>query len=783
MTTIKTARRLLIILLTVILAVTFAPLLPDSAGDENEAYADQLPDNYIIVCIGGTEHLVDLAQSYASNEYDWNKGALTLTLKTAFSQLTKTAGDTWIEFHTKPWFPNLTVKLNDNIEINSTTTREAIFLSNGELKINLNDHTLRMSSSNAGYKGMIVCEQNDLLISGGGFLEMYQTAATCLYADNVTINSSVVSTITPLNDTAPTIEARNGGVISVENGGILSTPNPIKTDPDDTPAKKILNNGEIHTYAAVNSRESWTINNGLYYDTYYCKGYFCGAYAFRQGLLGYDEATFVIEAGAILTVPQGKSLWIYGTLYNSGTIINNGEIQIEKEQNPASNGLMNYDQTPGEGSGTIVNNGTITLRNANATLKNGDSAADHGVLQNNGTISNINGGKIFNRFGELTNASTGIITNSGTATFDNTDGTFYNSGSFTPGSTFSGSQPTDTNLAHLVSISAIPTHTYTGKAITPTVTLSTPAGLSTADYEVTYSNNVNAGTATAIVTGKGKYGGTKTATFAITPADLSALTPANIVDQIYSGYNSTPVLTITYNGKDLESGTDYSAKYTNNIYVGTASVTVTGMGNFTGTKTVTFHIVPALQNAGPIDLAIFSTDAKAPTVNRIAVADKVWTGKTLKSGFAITAGGKKLKSGTDYTITANGINKNIGKGSVTIKGKGNYKGIKILSFKITPKKGIIKKVTAGKRTLTVKWKKQSAAQKITGYKVAYKIKGAPKWKVKTVSSKKTGLVMKGLKKGKKYQVRIYAYKTIKSGVNKGTYNAPRSEVKTSAKIK
>jgi Leucine-rich repeat (LRR) protein len=302
---------------------------------------------------------------------------------------------------------------------------------------------------------------------------------------------------------------------------------------------------------------------------------------------------------------------------------------------------------------------------------------------------------------------------------------------------------------------------------------------------------VNYGTATIRATAKdgtGKYG-EKTITVSGQIIDLSsAATIAPIPDQTFTGNPITPAISLT--APIGITYADYTVGYSNNVNVGTATVTVTGKGNYTGTKTATFNIIAAKQNEdssqqtdGLIDLATFSTNAKASAANRISVADKVWTGKALKSGFAITAGGKKLKAGTDYTITANGANKDIGKGSVTIKGNGIYKGTKVLSFKITPKKGAIKKLTAGKKTLTVKWSKLSTPQKITGYKVEYKLKGATKWKVATVSAKKTSLTINKLTKGKKYQVRIYAYKTIKSGPNKGTYNAPDSAVKTSAKVK
>lgn len=69
----------------------------------------------------------------------------------------------------------------------------------------------------------------------------------------------------------------------------------------------------------------------------------------------------------------------------------------------------------------------------------------------------------------------------------------------------------------------------------------------------------------------------------------------------------------------------------------------------------------------------------------------------------------------------------------------------------TPSKVKLKSVKAGKKKLTVKWKKAKHAKK---YRVYYRIKGKKKWKSKTV--KKTSYVIKKLKSKKKYQVRVRA---------------------------
>lgn len=62
---------------------------------------------------------------------------------------------------------------------------------------------------------------------------------------------------------------------------------------------------------------------------------------------------------------------------------------------------------------------------------------------------------------------------------------------------------------------------------------------------------------------------------------------------IYTGTEIKPQVTVTNNGKTLKEGVDYTVDYTDNIDVGTATVTITGIGNYTGTVTKNFEITPA----------------------------------------------------------------------------------------------------------------------------------------------------------------------------------------------
>ena len=144
-------------------------------------------------------------------------------------------------------------------------------------------------------------------------------------------------------------------------------------------------------------------------------------------------------------------------------------------------------------------------------------------------------------------------------------------------------------------IDPISGQTYTGSPLTPapTVTWNETTLVPSTNYKVAYSGNTNAGSATVTITGKGNFTGTNQTTFAISPASISGASVAAVADQAYTGSALTPSLAVTWNGKTLKSGTAYTAIYSNNVSLGTATVNITGINNFAGSVTTTFAVVPA----------------------------------------------------------------------------------------------------------------------------------------------------------------------------------------------
>ncbi len=141
-------------------------------------------------------------------------------------------------------------------------------------------------------------------------------------------------------------------------------------------------------------------------------------------------------------------------------------------------------------------------------------------------------------------------------------------------------------------IATIADQTYTGAAIEPEITITIDGKTleKDTDYTVAYGNNTNVGTATVTVTGMGNYTGEVSMNFTISAADISGATIEDIPNQVYTGQAITPELAITMNGKTLVKGTDYTVAYADNVGVGTATVTVSGVGNYAGTASATFQI-------------------------------------------------------------------------------------------------------------------------------------------------------------------------------------------------
>ena len=180
------------------------------------------------------------------------------------------------------------------------------------------------------------------------------------------------------------------------------------------------------------------------------------------------------------------------------------------------------------------------------------------------------------------------------------------------------------------------------------------------DFEVSYANNTDAAKnkATVIFEGKGLYSGTVKKTFTITPLALNeaVVNAGNLTVEVenpvdYTKGGATPLPAMTYDGRKLVNGVDYTVRYTNNTKVNyidpsTGSWTdsrykpvmiVTGRGNYSGTIRREFEITGASLDSGNVSLDVPDVVYKANTV-----------GNCKTTPVLTESNGTKLKAGTDY---------------------------------------------------------------------------------------------------------------------------------------
>lgn len=144
----------------------------------------------------------------------------------------------------------------------------------------------------------------------------------------------------------------------------------------------------------------------------------------------------------------------------------------------------------------------------------------------------------------------------------------------------------------------------------------------------------------------------------------------------------------------------------------------------------------------------------------LAKTSVIYNGKAQMLPVTVKDGAGKAIDASNYTVTY-GNNKNVGQASVTVAFKGNYKGTVTKAFDIVPNGTSISKAKAGKKSFTVKWKKQKT--QTTGYEIRYstnkKMKKATV--IKNIKAKKTSQKVSKLKAKKTYYVQIRTYKTVK----------------------
>lgn len=282
-----------------------------------------------------------------------------------------------------------------------------------------------------------------------------------------------------------------------------------------------------------------------------------------------------------------------------------------------------------------------------------------------------------------------------------------------------------------------------------------------------------AGSVTINVSVKDDDGSIKNGKFTVKVLKSSICNSVVSVNNVnYNGKAQMPEAKVILKDKELKKGTDYTISYSDNTKPGTGKAIIKGTGNYTGETVAYFEIQKkdSTTDSGEKDQKTDqkkdnTTEKSGQKITGISSSYK----KAYNSSFTLKpkAKGKiTYKSSNTKVATVNS------KGKVKIKGTGKVtisitaketsaykKQTKKVTIYAVPGKRDIKKLSSGKKKLTVQWKKDNRSD---GYQVQYSTDKKFKKNVKSVnvSKKSTKATVKKLKKGKTYWVRMHSYKKI-----------------------
>ena len=262
---------------------------------------------------------------------------------------------------------------------------------------------------------------------------------------------------------------------------------------------------------------------------------------------------------------------------------------------------------------------------------------------------------------------------------------------------------------------------------------------------------------------------------------ISSATVSNIKDKSYTGKEQTQDMVVSVNGKTLEKNKDYTVKYSNNKSIGTATITITGKGNYTGEKKVTFKIYP-----GKV------TGQKVSSIEKTSLKIK-WDKVSGVTGYKIYR--STSKNGTYKCVATVSSKNNTYTNTGLITGTTYY--YKIRAYKTVGNENIygsystifsgktkglsqvknLKQTVAEKTSVKLSWSKVSDASGYRVYRSTSK-DGTYKLVADLSGSSKTSYTNKNLSPGKTYYYKVRAYKKVGSNRDYGSYS---SKLKASTK--
>ena len=156
----------------------------------------------------------------------------------------------------------------------------------------------------------------------------------------------------------------------------------------------------------------------------------------------------------------------------------------------------------------------------------------------------------------------------------------------------------------------------------------------------------------------------------------------------------------------------------------------------------------------------------------LSIATYSFDGKVKTPSVTVKLGSTALRKGIDYVVSYRN-NKNVGKATVVITGKGLYAGTITRTFVINPAKQEIQKLTAKSKGFYIDYAAKSHA---TGYEIQYATNSSFSGAKKTVitSNKTDRVTVSKLSGNKKYYVRVRTYTTVNGIKYYGAWSAVKT---------
>ncbi len=234
------------------------------------------------------------------------------------------------------------------------------------------------------------------------------------------------------------------------------------------------------------------------------------------------------------------------------------------------------------------------------------------------------------------------------------------------------------------------TLTYNGKAQKPKPTITDIDGktITTSNYTIVYANNVNAGEAKAIITGKGSYAGSRSLNFTIQKKKLDHTAIQPIKDQTYAQKELRPTVKVLDGKKVLKAGAgrDYTYEYGNNI-----NVSYESDGSVAAKAFVKIQVSDNYEIDEDATIRYFKI--KPATLSSVTVSSAYYTKQAVLPEKITIKAGKLFVSADDCNIIAENNTQVSSRAMLTVTAKpnGNYTGTKTKRYSVVKRE--LKKLT------------------------------------------------------------------------------------------